>query len=196
MMVQAATAQAVTIQTAAQQTGVSPHTLRYYERMNLLDPIGRDANGHRQYTANDLASVEFLTRLRDTKMPIRQMQQFAELRRRGLSTAAQRQALLEQHYAAVMGSQQALNYSLEVIRRKIIFYKELNAQGIVDEQAARQIPAYAAMAEAGMRQPQIALPLAPEAAAQMLLLQFSPKQISELIAQLQQSIHAGVNQSV
>jgi len=187
-----ATIQTITIQEAAQQTGVSTHTLRYYERMNLLDSIRRDTNGHRQYTADDLASIEFLTRLRATKMPIRQMQQFAKLRRQGISTAEQRRLLLEQHYNAVVVNQQELNQSLDVISKKITFYKEVNAQGITDEQVARQIPAYAAMVQAGIRHRTINLPLEPEAAAQTLLLHFDPEQISELIAVLQPKIHAGV----
>ncbi len=189
--------QRLTVQEAAQQTGVSAHTLRYYERMNLLDAVHRDPNGHRQYTADDLASIQFLTRLRDTKMPIRQMQQFAELRRQGISTAPQRRILLEQHYDAVMANQQALNQSLEVISKKIAFYKELSAQGITDEQAARQIPAYDAMVAAGVAAEicphQVPLPLEPEAAAQALLRHFDRDQISKLIAQLQHQTQAGVS---
>ena len=131
-----------TIQEAARQTGVSTHTLRYYERINLLDSIERDANGHRQYSADDLASVAFLTKLRLTKMPIRQMQQFAELRRQGISTADQRRLLLEKHYDAVMASQQELNRSLEVIRKKIAYYRELVVKEDANQKERHQVSTY------------------------------------------------------
>lgn len=59
-------------------TQLSVHTLRYYERIGLVAPICRASSGHRRYSSQDIAWIEFLTRLRATGMPIRQMQQFAE----------------------------------------------------------------------------------------------------------------------
>jgi DNA-binding transcriptional MerR regulator len=180
-----------TIQEAAQRTGVSAHTLRYYERMDLLDAIYRDASGYRQYTAHDLACVEFLTRLRGIKMPIRQMQKFAELRRQGIATAQQRRVLLEAHYDVVVADQQELNQSLEVISTKIAFYKELDAKGIVDEEEANQI--FALMAQTGKRRQKIQVALDPEEAAHALLRHFDPESLSKLVAVLQSKTHAGVS---
>ena len=76
----------LTIQQVAERTGLSAHTLRYYERAGLLDPVGRAESGRRRYAAANLAWLDFLTRLRATGMPIRQMQEFAALRRRGTET--------------------------------------------------------------------------------------------------------------
>jgi DNA-binding transcriptional MerR regulator len=178
-----------TIQEAAQQTGVSTHTLRYYERMNLLDPIDRDTNGYRQFTAYDLACVRFLTKLRATKMPIRQMQQFAELRRRGISTAQQRCLLLQQHYAAVVADQQELNHCLEVISKKIAYYKEVVEQEIRSEEESYQLPTYAAMVQVGIGKPSIPisleLELDPETVAQKLIHHLDRESISRLIELLQ-----------
>ncbi len=65
-----------TIQEAAERTGVSAHTLRYYERIGLLTPIHRETNsGHRRYSEDNLRLVQFLLRLRTTGMPIAQRQQ-------------------------------------------------------------------------------------------------------------------------
>ena len=71
----------LTIQQVATLTGLSVHTLRYYERNGLLEPVNRATNGHRRYRTEDITRIEFLTRLRTTGMPIRQMQQFARLYR-------------------------------------------------------------------------------------------------------------------
>lgn len=70
----------LTIQQVAERTGLSVHTLRYYERNRLLEPANRAANGHRRYCAANPTKSEFLSRLRATEMP-RQMQQLGKLLR-------------------------------------------------------------------------------------------------------------------
>src|SRR6266571_3366250 len=91
----------LTIQQVAQQTGLSIDTLRYYERIGLLEPVGRAQNGHRRYTQHDLAWIDLLMRLRDTGMPRAQMVRFAELRRQGSATLTERRLMLEQHMATL-----------------------------------------------------------------------------------------------
>ena len=46
----------LTIQEAATQTGLSEHTLRYYERIGLISPISRAPNGHRRYHEEDIGA--------------------------------------------------------------------------------------------------------------------------------------------
>lgn len=89
--------EAVPIGEAARQAGVSAHTLRYYERLGLISPVARGRRGERRYGASDLEWVAFLKRLRATGMPVREMARFAELRRGGDATLAERARLLDQH---------------------------------------------------------------------------------------------------
>src|SRR5579875_809345 len=91
----------LTIQQVAHQTGLSIDTLRYYERIELLEPVGRTESGHRRYTAQDLAWIDLLIRLRDTGMPLAQMMHFAHLRRQGDATFTERRLMLEQHQRAL-----------------------------------------------------------------------------------------------
>src|SRR5579859_799122 len=93
---------ALTIADAARASGLSAHALRYYERAGLLDPVDRDASGHRRYDEQDLERIRFPTKLRATGMPIRDVRRYAELIRRGDGTEAERLALLEAHRAAVV----------------------------------------------------------------------------------------------
>ncbi len=65
----------LTIAEAAQQSGLSAHTLRYYERAGLLE-ANRAANGHRHYTDEDLQRVGFVQKLRATGMPIRDVRRY------------------------------------------------------------------------------------------------------------------------
>ena len=62
----------MTISEAAEASGLTAHTLRYYERAGLLDPVGREAGGRRRYSDRDLSRIAFLTKLRATGMPIEQ----------------------------------------------------------------------------------------------------------------------------
>lgn len=120
--------QALTIQQVAQQTGLSVHTLRYYERNGLLAPVNRASSGHRRYSSEDLSRIEFLTRLRATGMPIRQMQEFARLFREQPDAIAERRVILEAHRQQVLDHIQELQRNLSVIDWKINHYKHLETQ--------------------------------------------------------------------
>jgi DNA-binding transcriptional MerR regulator len=117
-------AASLTISDAARASGVSAHTLRYYERAGLLDPVDRAASGHRRYAEEDVARIQFLTKLRATGMPIRQVRAYAELMRGGDETHEARLALLEAHREAVRTRLAETERNLELIDRKIDFYRE------------------------------------------------------------------------
>jgi len=119
----------LTVREAAEATGLGEHTLRYYERIGLLDPVGRASNGHRRYAAEDLAWIEFLNRLRATGMPIRAMRRYADLRRAGPATAPERREMLEAHGRAVRARMEELGRNLVVIEAKVRAYEEMEAGG-------------------------------------------------------------------
>ncbi|HTY96880.1 MAG TPA: MerR family transcriptional regulator [Solirubrobacteraceae bacterium] len=115
---------ALTVAEAAQAAGLSPHTLRYYERAGLLEPVSRNGSGHRRYRAADLERINFLTKLRGTGMPIRDVRRYAELMRAGEATNEERLALLEAHRGTVVAKLEATARNLELIDWKINFYRE------------------------------------------------------------------------
>jgi DNA-binding transcriptional MerR regulator len=81
----------------AARCGMTAHTLRYYERVGLIQPVGRAHNGHRRYSEADACWIGFLHCMRATNMPIREMQRYAELRELGDSTTLERRKILEDH---------------------------------------------------------------------------------------------------
>jgi DNA-binding transcriptional MerR regulator len=109
----------ITIAEAAERSGLSAHTLRYYERIGLIHPVGRGQNGHRRYGRDDIEWLEFLIKLRTTDMPIRQMVEYAELVREGPQTASRRRAMLEAHREALRERIAAMEETAAVIDRKI-----------------------------------------------------------------------------
>lgn len=118
----------LTIQQVAESIGLSEHTLRYYERIGLLDPVGRATSGHRRYAAEDIAWLEFLLRLRATGMPIRQMRRYADLRRQGPTTVGERRALLEAHQRQVRQQLAELRANLRIVEAKIAQYKTMEEE--------------------------------------------------------------------
>ena len=81
----------------AEHTGLTAHTLRWYERVGLMGEVGRGENGHRVYGPQDAQWVAFLHHLRETGMSIREMQRYCALRAQGDTTLPGRLALLERH---------------------------------------------------------------------------------------------------
>lgn len=113
----------LTIAEAAAATGLTPHTLRYYERDGLLlDAVERASSGHRRYTERDLGWIHLLTRLRATGMPIREIREYAELVRQGDGTESQRMALLQAHRDAVRAQLAEVTEHLAAIEMKIDVY--------------------------------------------------------------------------
>jgi DNA-binding transcriptional MerR regulator len=110
-----------TIAEVAERTGVTAHTLRYYERIGLLS-VPRDAAGHRVYTQDEMARVVFITRLRLTAMPIRDIQAYFRLVEDGPGNEDQRLALLERHRDQVKAHIVELEAALGVVEYKIATY--------------------------------------------------------------------------
>ena len=119
----------------AKRSGLSAHTIRYYERIGLLPDADRDPSGQRDYDASILVWMEFLDRLKTTGMPIRDMLRYAALRERGVDTEAERGALLEQHRARVRAHVAKLQACLLVLDTKIAGYAG-TAQRMKDYDAA------------------------------------------------------------
>lgn len=108
----------------AKRTELTAHTIRYYERIGLLPEVARDRSGRRDYDASILTWIEFLTRLKGTGMPIREMLRYAALRERGAGTEAQRRELLEKHRDRVRARLDELNACLLVLDTKIGGYAD------------------------------------------------------------------------
>jgi DNA-binding transcriptional MerR regulator len=106
----------------AKHTGLTAHTIRYYERIGLLPYALRDQARHRDYDASILPWIDFLGRLKTTGMPIQDMLRYATLRARGASTEADRRTLLEEHRARVRVHVADLQACLAALDIKIASY--------------------------------------------------------------------------
>jgi DNA-binding transcriptional MerR regulator len=115
----------LSISDVAARTGLSAHTLRYYERAGLmLAPIRRASSTHRAYSEQDVTWIVFLTRLRSTSLPIATVKEYAALARSGEHTRAERLELLQRHRIDVVAHLAEVQASLAAIDYKISLYSE------------------------------------------------------------------------
>jgi DNA-binding transcriptional MerR regulator len=104
---------------------MTAHTLRYYERVGLIQPVGRAHNGHRRYSDADEAWLNFLHCMRATNMPIREMQRYAALRERGEASSLERRKILEEHRAVIGEQLGALERAHTLLTHKIENYRAI-----------------------------------------------------------------------
>jgi DNA-binding transcriptional MerR regulator len=109
-------------------TEISPHTLRYYEKIGLILNVTRNSKGHRDYDEKDVAWVEFLKRLKATGMPLNNMKTFADLRYKGDATVNDRLQILEDHYQKVSENIETLLRHKNKLSDKIKIYKNWKVQ--------------------------------------------------------------------
>jgi DNA-binding transcriptional MerR regulator len=110
-----------TIAEAARATGLSPHTLRYYERIGLLEPVARLPNGHRRYTDDDLWWLGFVALTAATGMPVRRIRRFVTLERAGTREA--QVALLENERDRLVRELHKVRANLASLERKLAHYR-------------------------------------------------------------------------
>jgi DNA-binding transcriptional MerR regulator len=128
----------ITIADAAAQVGLSPDTLRYYERAGLLlRRVPRSPSGHRRYEEPDLAWIALITRLRATDMPIRDVHRYAELVREGAGNEPERLELLRRHRTVVLAQLAEVTSHLGAIEHKIGLYEDVLRPGLDMERTPR-----------------------------------------------------------
>lgn len=126
-----------TIAEVAELTGLTAHTLRYYERDGLLlGPVDRAASGHRRYTERDLTWITLITRLRATGMPIRDVKRYAALVRAGAGNEQERLDLLLAHRSRVEAQLAEITGHLRAVDHKIGIY-EGKVEQVLDFERAR-----------------------------------------------------------
>jgi DNA-binding transcriptional MerR regulator len=119
----------LSIADVAEQTGLTPDTLRYYEKDGLMvHPVARDVSGHRRYSESDLGWIVLVTRLRSTGLPIRDVRRYADLVRQGDGTDLARLELLRTHREAVLARLAEEQEHLRAIELKIGHYERRLAE--------------------------------------------------------------------
>lgn len=123
----------LTIQQVAKATGLTTHTLRYYERIGLIHFINREENARRYYTADDVGWIDFLLKLRATGMSIKDMQRYAELQRQGDETLPERVEMLKSLRDKVEAHIDEMHEHLKLIHYKIDYYSKVVEEELLEK---------------------------------------------------------------
>lgn len=121
---------ALSIGDLSSETGLSAHTLRFYEQERLfVNPVARDSTGRRVYRRADVQWLHLVTRLRDSGMPLADIALYADLVRQGEGNEQQRLNLLREHQERVQAQMDRLSASMDAISMKVDLYEQALAGG-------------------------------------------------------------------
>lgn len=118
------------ISNLAAQTGLSVDTLRFYEKIGLIDPPPRDGAGHRDYPPEVLGWIRFLGQLNATGMKQADRIRYARLRSEGSATIPQRRQMLETHRDVIKAQLEQLSETAKLMDRKVEIYQKLEQEMI------------------------------------------------------------------
>jgi DNA-binding transcriptional MerR regulator len=117
-----------TIGEATALSGLSEHTLRYYERAGLLDPVRRQMSSrHRRYSADDVARLRTLACLRAAGMPLAQMRRYFELLAHGAAAAPLQLELLLAQRAVLQARRRELDDHLDYLDGKVAYWQAIQS---------------------------------------------------------------------
>lgn len=112
-------------------TGISADTLRYYEKEGIIKPM-RNESDRRNYSESDVKWAEFIIRLKDTGMPIREIRRYAKLRVKGNETLYERLEMLLAHQkkldtqiAKLLENRSRLDNKIEYYRNELVKRNEI-----------------------------------------------------------------------
>ena len=112
------------IQDVSRKTGLTAHTLRYYEKEGLIPSIERSQGGIRQYTDEDLEALGLICCLKNTGMSLQEIARFVQLTQAGEYTLRERVNMLTEHRENVIARIAEMQKHLEKVTWKLNFFSE------------------------------------------------------------------------
>lgn len=115
----------MTIAETSKRYDLTPDTLRYYERIGLLNNVPRTPNGIRDYDEQSCRRIEFIKCMRAAGVEIEILIEYMVLFEKGKSTVTARKTLLEEQRIKLLEKQKNINATIERLNYKIALYEEI-----------------------------------------------------------------------
>lgn len=122
----------MTIQEVSKKYGITPDTLRYYERVGMIPPVTRTSGGIRAYTEKDLGWVELALCMRSAGLPVEAMIEYVRLFQEGDSTIGARLQLLQEQREILLEQRRQIDETLKRLNFKISRYQAAAETGILN----------------------------------------------------------------
>lgn len=126
------------ISRVSEQSGISPDTLRYYERIGLLPTVNRNESGIRDYSELDLRRVEFVKCMRRAGLPIEVLIEYYGLVQQGDQTIEARKEILMGQRAQLAAKMAEIQETLDLLDYKIRVYENMllkKERGLIETEA-------------------------------------------------------------
>lgn len=107
----------------SEKYGISTDTLRYYERIGLIQPVNRNKGGIRDYGEKELNRVEFIKCMRRAGLPIEVLSQYIRLVEQGDSTTDVRKQILMEQREKLIARMAEMQQTLDLLDYKISLYE-------------------------------------------------------------------------
>lgn len=105
------------------KTGLSYDTIRYYEKIGLMPTIKRNKNGQREYDQEDLSRIIFVTKLKRTNMPLKEIERYMSLASAHDYVSCYR--MLNEHKRQIESQIGEMQEALSVMNFKLTHYEDL-----------------------------------------------------------------------
>jgi DNA-binding transcriptional MerR regulator len=113
------------ISEVSEQSGISPDTLRYYERIGLLPPVNRNNGGIRDYSELDVRRVEFVKCMRSVGLSIDVLIEYYSMVQQGDQTIEARKEILKDQREQLVAKMGEIQQTLDLLDRKISVYEDI-----------------------------------------------------------------------
>ena len=115
----------MTIAEVSKKYDLTPETLRYYERIGLMNNVPRNKNGIRNYDEKSCSCIEFIKCMRSAGVEIEILIEYMSLFEKGKSTVGARKSLLEEQREKLLEKQKKINETIDRLNYKIELYEEI-----------------------------------------------------------------------
>ncbi|MCT4475947.1 MerR family transcriptional regulator [Peribacillus frigoritolerans] len=112
------------ISEVSEKFGISPDTLRYYERIGLIPPINRNKSGLREYTEQDCHWIQVILFMRNAGMSIELLLEYVKMVHQGDETMQTRKELLIEQRNQLVARIEEQKKTLELLNGKIESYEK------------------------------------------------------------------------
>lgn len=122
---------AYTIIEVSKQTGISPHTLRFWAKKGVFETvIDRDENGVKYFNKQAVEWVMWVNYLRTIGMTLKDIKRYAILFTQGMKTAHERREMLVKQMQSLKNQLATIHEIMQVLEKKISIYDEMIATGV------------------------------------------------------------------
>ena len=101
--------QFLSVKDIVQITGITPRTLHYYDRINLLNPSHKSENGYRVYDRNDLENLQTILFFKEMDLTLKEISDIMQLPKQ------EQHNKLEMHYQTLILKQQRLGIIINAL---------------------------------------------------------------------------------